>query len=417
VSESPQLASANIVHTQQRQIESESVGSCTPTAQINHLLNEYQAHLHPFVIEWPEPPRCTLIHLNEKSVSQDARSRNHEPIQFTAFAKGKEHSEGLPSYTPRPGPFPAQIGSPPSVAYCAYEIHDDMEYNHHSPKLEDARIYESVASQMSASHNARYGSAGPVIDAAPSMQGSFVDKENLHTSTSLPGMGFDHGHADSDLRPSAYPIQSAPAHVQSFDPALQTGKDGVVGIEQGGKRSFREETYSPKAFGNTPYLGTSYFGASTFGDQTPRSPCGSLSFARSASGPTSTIQSSLVSSPPFTNHAAVRNPSYPPPPQDVVPQSASYGHSNTHFHGPSPRTFSNGPFEVNTDAMKESEILTMRAQLEQYRASSIPSQSASHWPIPNKPSRSSSVSLRGATLHPLTRNIVSRFKSHAASWI
>jgi hypothetical protein len=400
VSESPQLASANTIHAWQRQTESESVGFCTPTAQINHLLNEYQTHLHPFVIKWPEPPRCTLIHLNENSVSQDARSRNHEPIKFTAFVKGKERNEGLPSYTPRPGPFPAQIGSPPSVTYCAYEIHDDIEYNPHSPKLEDARIYEPVALQMSASHNARYGRAGPVIDTATGLQGSFVDKDDLHTSMSLPRMGFDHDHAESDLHPSAYPIQSAPAHVQSFDPAPQTGNDGCVGIEQVGKRSFSQETYTPKAFGNAPFLGTSYFGSSTFSDRTPRSPYGSLSFARSANGPTSTYQSSLVSPPPFTDHAAVRHPSYPPPPQEVVPQCASYGHSKTHFHGPSPWTFSNGPFEVNTDAMKESEILAMRAQSEQYRASSISSQSRSRWPTQNQLSRSSSVSLRGASLHP-----------------
>lgn len=342
------------------------MGSCTPTAQINHLLKEYKAHLRPFVIEWPEPSRCALNHLNENLVSQDARSRNHKPVQFAAFIKGKEYSEGLPSYTPRPGPFPAQIGSPPSVAYCAYEIHDDIEYNPDSPKLENARVQVPMALPAQASHNARYGNGGRVIDAVPGLQGLFVDKDNLRTSVLLSGTGLDHGDPSG-----AYLIQSAPANIQSFDPPPWTGNYGFVSAGKSGQRSFTQDTYNPQAFGHAPHQTTGYFGASAVNDQMPRNWYGLQSFAGSANNSTSANHSSPVS-PPFADHAPVRrrHPSCPLPPQDVVPRSGSFGQSNVYIRGSSPRTSSNSPPGVNTDATNESEIMRMGTQSQHHHHSS-----------------------------------------------
>jgi hypothetical protein len=379
--------------------KSESVGSCSSTEQIKQLLDEYTAKAHPLVIEWPRPPRCTLIHLNEEYVAKDAESRNHHPVLFVSFEKDEEHTKGLPSYTPRPGPFPAQIGKPPSTDHCAYEIRNDIEYYPESPSLEDARIRPAESQTL---HDERYhGNNSSHIKATAAKE------EAMHTSMSLPDQSMQYdGMRQSDLfEPNSRPMQSAPAHIQSFSQVSWAGRTGSGDCQQPGRHA-SQESYRSQPSGQASYQGTNYFGSGSYrrGEQQSGSLYQPPSPLRSSSGPVRPYKYHGPALSPFRSQFAVRHPSYPPQPQGVVPANPSprvpsfpYGNGDLENFG-----FPTGS-EMNFDAMKESEILRFTAQSQQYHYSHQPTMDPSRLPTPNQYLGSNSSSMQTSDPYPPSR--------------
>lgn len=379
--------------------KSNSVGSSSSTEQVNLLLEECRAQAHPLVIEWPRPPRCTLTHLNEEHVAQHAESRNHHPVRFPVFEKGTIHPKGLPSYTPRPGPFPAQIGTTPRD-FCAYEIRNDIEYHPDPPSLEDARIQSAESQDL---HNDRY-----LSDNARYLHPPDLDAEALRTSISLPDQHVPYGMGNGTFEPTPYPTQSAPADMQTFTHVPWTEVAGKVGSQQPGYRYSSQESYYSQSSGNGPYQAAAYFGSSpnTYGGQQhgyERQPESSL---RCSSEPVRPQKSSMPALPTFVNQSAFRNPWYPPPPQGVLREKFYPVASNYSNRGYDSGSFTNGVRSQST-AVKKIETPGITGQSQQNYASTHPSPAPSRQLTPNPYSGATSVAQQASGSGPL---------SGAASW-
>jgi hypothetical protein len=374
---------------------SESVGSCSSAEQVKLLLEEYRAQVHPLVIEWPRPPRCTLKHLNEEHVAQDAESRNHHPIRFPIFEKGKIRVPGLPSYTPRPGPLPAQIGTPPKD-YCAYEIRNDIEYHPESPKLEDARIRPANSQDLLID---RYHGNDARRSNPPDLK-----LEGLRTSISLPDQYVHYGMGSSSFEPPPYQMQSAPADMQNFAHVPWTGLAGQVGSQQAGHRYPSQESYCSQSSGNGPGQAAGYFGSgsNSWGGQQPGYRYQSESSLRSLSESVTPLQPCMPVPPTFDNQSAVRNPSFLTQSHEVPREKFYPVASNYSIAGYGSGSFPNG-LRSHSITMKQTETPGITGQSQQHYASTQPSLAPSRQSTPTPSSGPTSVAQQAPGFCSLSR--------------
>lgn len=371
------------------------MGSCTSTEQVEQLLEAYQAQAYPLVVEWSKPPRCALLHLNENQIAEDAESRNHQPVRFPTFEKGEEHAEGLPSYTPRPGPFPAQIGRPPSSAYCAYEICNDIEYHPESPNLEEARIRPAESQAL---HDERYH--GNIASRAQALAAKIAP---LQTSISLPNQNMRYDSGSNFFEPALYHMQSAPAHMQSFAQSPWTGMPVGIGSQQPAKRHSSQETYRSHSSDKAPYQAANYFGSGSYnpGGQPSRHAYQSQSLLRSSSNPMRLQQYDMPPLSSFSHQSAVRYPSHAPQPQEIVPSDTPARRSSYQFGGLGVGNFPDCP-QVNTGATEENEFIDVSSQSQRYHASQ-PTPGPSRQPTPKQYSRSSGAAQQPSGSYPPSR--------------